>query len=266
MSYIEPELREDSGEIELAKKFRLPHLLESKDIKGDLHVHSLWSDGNNSIQELAEAAKNLGYRYLAVTDHSQGLEVAGGLSPRELKQKRTEIDSVNKKITGLRVLYGSEANIGSSGRMDYKDEILERFDLVVAAIHTGFQQSREQLTARLVKACQNKYVHIIAHPTGRLWGIRDAYDLDFDRLFNAARDTNTALEINAFPQRLDLNDLHCRRAKEAGVRLAIGTDAHSAEQLPAMKFGVAVARRGWLSPKDVLNSLDADELLKRIKK
>jgi DNA polymerase (family 10) len=266
MAYVEPELREDSGEIELARRFNLPALIELKDLKGDLHVHSNWSDGRNSIQEMADACKKIGYSYVAITDHSSSLKVAGGLSIAELKKKKQEIDKVNKNLKDFRVLYGTEADIDSEGNIDYRDAILKEFDVVVAAIHTGFKQSRVQLTRRLIKACANKYVHIIAHPTGRLWGVREAYDIDFQQVLKAARETNTALEINAFPQRLDLNDLNCRRAKEAGVKLAINTDSHTAEQLLAMKFGISVARRGWLTKNNVINTLSLDKLLRALKK
>lgn len=247
MSYIEPELREDTGEIELARKFKLPKLIELKDIKGDLHAHSKYSDGGNSIEEMAIACRKRGYSYVAITDHSQSLKIAGGLSPADLKKKKQEIDKLNRNLRGFRILFGTEVEIDSYGKIDYEDQILKEFDVVVAAIHTGFKQSKEQLTRRIIKACQNKYVHIIAHPTGRLWGVREAYNIDLDGILKVARDTNTHLEINAFAQRLDLNDLHSRRAKEMGLKLAIGTDAHSIEQLEAMKFGISVARRGWLS-------------------
>ena len=266
MAYIPPELRENSGEIELAKKFNLPKLIELKDIKGDLHAHSTYSDGGNSIAEMAAAAKDLGYSYIAITDHSQSLKVANGLTPQELKKKKREIDTLNKKLKNFRVLYGTEADIDSDGNIDYDNGILKEFDIVVGAIHTGFKQSREQLTKRIVRACKNKYVNIIAHPTGKLWGSRESYDLDFEEVLKAARDTNTCLEINAFPNRLDLNDQHCRQAKEAGVKISIGTDSHEAVQLEAMKFGIAVARRGWLEREDVINTLPVDALLKAVKK
>ena len=262
MSYIEPELREDTGEIELAQEFQLPQLIELKDIKGDLHAHSKWSDGGNSIEEMAQAARKRGYSYIAITDHSESLKVAGGLSIAELKKKKQEIDKINRKLKGFRVLYGTEVDIDSEGSLDYKDGILKEFDVVVAAIHSGFKQSKSQLTRRLIRACYNKCVHIIAHPTGRLWGTRDAYDIDIDKVLKAARDTNTHLEINAFHQRLDLNDLHCRRAKEIGAKLAIDTDAHTTEQLDTMRLGVSVARRGWLCKEDVINTLSLEELLR----
>ena len=266
MSYVEPELREDNGEVELAQKFKLPKLIESRDIKGDLHVHSKWSDGANTIEEMAQAAKELGYSYIAISDHSQSLRVARGLSTADLRKKKKEIEKINKKLKGLRVLYGTEVEIDSGGKIDYKDEVLKEFDVVIAAIHSGFKQSKEQLTRRIIRACGNKYVNIIAHPTGRLWGIREAYDIDLDKIFKAASQTNTFLEINAFTNRLDLNDINCRRATELDARLAIGTDAHTIEQLESMKLGIAVARRGWLTKKDAINTLEVDELLKTIKK
>lgn len=266
MLYIEPELREDTGEIELARMHRLPHLIEAEDIKGDLHAHSKWSDGGNSIEEMALAARKKGYSYIAITDHSQGLKVAGGLSIAELKKKKKEIDKINNKLKGFRVLYGTEVDIDSDGNLDYKDEVLKEFEVVVAAIHAGFKQSKSQLTKRLMKACRNRYTHIIAHPTGRLWGSRDAYSLDIDEVLKAARDTHTYLEINAFAQRLDLNDLNCRRSKEIGAKVAIDTDAHTIEQLDSMKLGISVARRGWLTKENVINTLSLDELLKALKK
>ncbi|MFA5411567.1 MAG: DNA polymerase/3'-5' exonuclease PolX [Candidatus Omnitrophota bacterium] len=266
LSYIEPELREDSGEIELAKGNKLPVLIELKDIKGDLHAHSSYSDGQDSIASMASAAKNKGYSYIAITDHSQSLKIAGGLQPADLKKKRKEIEQLNAGLKNFRILYGTEVDIDSGGNIDYKNEILREFDIVVAAVHTGFKQSKNQLTKRIVKACRNKYVHIIAHPTGRLWGSRDAYNIDMEQVLHTAKETNTHLEINAFAQRLDLNDLHCRRAKEIGVKLAVNTDAHTTGQLGAMSLGVSVARRGWLSRGDVINTLAAEELLETIKK
>jgi len=266
LAYVEPELREDNGEIELAETNKLPRLITLGAIRGDLHTHSTWSDGESSIAEMAEKAKTLGYSYIAVTDHSESLKIAGGLTIADLKKKKKEIEKINASLKNFRVLYGTEADIDSKGDIDYRDDVLKEFDIVVAAIHTGFKQSKEQLTRRIIKACRNKYVHIIAHPTGKLWGERDAYELDFDEIFKAANDTNTAMEINAFPNRLDLNSHNCRRAKELGVRLSIGTDSHSIVHLEGMKLGISVARRGWLAPSDVINTLPIEELLKAIKK
>ncbi|MDP2906091.1 MAG: DNA polymerase/3'-5' exonuclease PolX [Candidatus Omnitrophota bacterium] len=266
LPFIEPELRENTGEIELACKSKLPRLLQLKDIKGDLHTHSTWTDGDNTIAEMAEAAKSLGYSYIAVTDHSQSLKVAGGLSVAKLKKKKEEIEKLNARLKGIRVLYGTETEIDSQGKLDYEDGVLKEFDIVVAAVHSGFKQSRQQLTGRITSACKNKYVQIIAHPTGRLWGTREAYDIDMDEIFRAARDTNTALEINSFPKRLDLNDANCRRAVERGVKLAVNTDSHSVEQLSAMRYGVGMARRGWVGAASVINTLPLSQLLKAIRK
>lgn len=266
MSYIPPELREDAGEIELARINKLPRLVELGDILADLHVHSIWSDGGSSIEQLVQAAKKRNYSYLAITDHSQGLKVAGGLSVGELRKKKAEIEKINNKLKDFRVLYGTEVDIDSEGKLDYSDKVLREFDLVIAAIHSGFKQSKAKLTQRIVKACQNRYVHIIAHPTGRLWGTRDAYELDFEQILEVCRLTNTALEINSMPDRLDLNDANTRHAKDRGVRLAIGTDAHSIGGLAAMQLGISLARRAWLEKKDLLNCLPLEEFLKAIKK
>ncbi|MDP3143241.1 MAG: DNA polymerase/3'-5' exonuclease PolX [Candidatus Omnitrophota bacterium] len=266
MDYVEPELREDNGEIESALKHRLPNLIKLKDIKGDLHCHSRWSDGGDSIINMAQAAKKLGYQYIAITDHSQGLKVANGVSIADLKKKKAEIDNLNAAFKDFKILYGTEVDIDSEGKLDYPDKVLAKFDIVVAAIHAGFKQPKEQLTQRIINALRNKHVDIIAHPTGILWGQREAYELDFEKVFKAARDTGTFLEINSFPNRLDLNNTHCRRAKDIGARIAISTDSHSAEQLTMMELGVAVARRGWLEGKDVINTLSFTELLKALKK
>ena len=266
MCYIPPELREDTGEVELAIKGELPKLVDITKIRADLHVHSDYSDGGNSIEEIVQAARKRNYSYIAITDHSQSLKVAGGLSISKLKKKKKEIERINKGIKGFRVLYGAEVDINSEGKLDYPDQVLREFDLVIGAIHTGFKQSKAKLTQRLIKACQNPYVHIIAHPTGRLWGVRDPYELDFDRLLEVCRDTNTALEINAFPARLDLNDINARHAKAGVVRLAIGTDAHTIDGLAMMQLGVSVARRAWLEEKDLLNTLPVDKFIKIIKK
>lgn len=266
LDFVPPEMREDAGEIEAAQKHRLPKLLELGDIRGDFHAHTHYSDGQDSIEDMAATARSLGYGYICLTDHSVSLKVAHGLDLARLKQKKAELDRVSKKLKGFRILFGSEVEIDSEGRIDYNDETLAQFDIVVAAIHSGFKQSKKQLTSRIIKACKNKRVHIIAHPTGRLWPTRESYELDLKEVFGAARDTNTSLEINAHPYRLDLSDINARRAKEEGVRLAISTDSHSVEHLSYMKFGVGLARRAWLEKKDVLNAYDLDTLLKVIKK
>ena len=265
LEYIPPELREDTGEVEAAGEGKLPKLIELKDIKGDFHVHSNWSDGVHSLKDLAGFGREKGYEYMAVCDHTKSLTVAGGLNEKELKEQIKEIRKINKGLKRFRLLAGTEVDILKDGSLDIKDEVLKELDVVIAAIHSGFKQSKEELTGRMVKAMQNKFTTIIAHPTGRLLGKRPAYELDFNEVFKAARDTNTALEINAFPDRLDLNDVNARTAKERKVMLSIGTDAHIMYQLNSMGLGVGMARRGWLGKEDVLNTLSLSALLKRLK-
>lgn len=259
--YIVPELREDRGEIEAALAGKLPAFMELKDIKGDLHVHSQWSDGASSIEDIAARAKEKGYQYIAVTDHSQAIKIARGLSVDRLKEQIDSIRRLNKKWTGLQILAGSEVDIRSDGKLDYPDAVLKELDVVVAAIHTGFKQSEKQLTERMMAAMENRYVNIIAHPSGRLIGEREAYPLDMERILEKARETGTIMEINAFPQRLDLTDINCHRAKELGVKTAISTDAHILPQLDYMQLGVTTARRGWLEKKDAVNTLPLSDLL-----
>ncbi len=266
MDFIPSELREDRGEIEAARRHRLPRLVTTKDIRGDFHAHTNYSDGRNTPEEMGAAARRLGYEYLCLTDHSVSLKVARGLDRRRLKKKRAHLDKLNCKIKGFRLLFATEAEIDADGRLDYPADVLQTFDVVVAAVHSGFKQSRAQLTRRIVRACQNPNVHIIAHPTGRLWPARPSYELDFDEIFKAAAATNTALEINGHPMRMDLGDIPARAAKEAGVRLAIATDAHDAAHLGYMRFGLGLARRAWLEKGDLLNTLPLKKLLKAIKK
>jgi DNA polymerase (family 10) len=266
LKFIPPELREDRGEIKAAFEDKLPHLVELADIKGDFHVHTKASDGSGSIQDLVKMAAGRGYEYMAVTDHSQSLRVAGGLKERQLLTQVKNIRAINKGLKGFRVLAGTEVDILDDGSIDFRDEVLSKLDIVVAAIHSGFRQSKDKLTKRIIRAMQNRYVSVIAHPTGRLMGSRDAYAVDIDEIFRAARDTNTALEINAFPSRLDLDDTSVKKAAQMGIMLAIGTDTHHADQLDNMKYGLSVARRGWLEKKNILNSFSADEVLKRIRK
>lgn len=266
LDFIPPELREDAGEIEAAAKHSLPKLLKSTDIMGDLHAHTNYSDGKSTIEAMAQEAVRLGYEYICLTDHSGSLKIANGLDLARLKEKRRELGRVKKKFKELNILFGSEVEIDSEGRLDYKDDILSGFDVVVAALHYGFRQSKKQLTKRIVRACQNKYVHIIAHPTGRLWPSRESYDVDFREIFKVARETNTALEINAHPYRMDLSDILSRQARDNGVKLVINSDSHNAAHMSYIDFGVGLARRAWLRRADVLNTLKLDKLLKAIKK
>ena len=262
MDWIPPELREDRGEIEAALNHTLPSLINYSDIKGDLHVHSTYSDGAHSLEEIARKAKEMGYQYIAITDHSQSLKIAKGLSEAQLREKIAEGKRINKKLSGITILIGTEVDIKSDGTLDYPDTLLKQLDLVIGAIHSGFKQKREQITKRIVTAMKNPYLHIIAHPTGRLLGEREPYDLDINQVIEMAGKTGTALEINAHTERLDLDDINCMKAKQKGVKLAIGTDAHHMDQLWMMELGVTVARRGWLEARDVLNTLPAEELIK----
>jgi DNA polymerase (family 10) len=265
LPYIPPELREDTGEVECAQRNKLPKLVGFKDIKGDFHVHSDWSDGVHSLRDLARFGKERGYEYLAICDHTKSLKIAGGLNEKELLEQIGEIRKLNTSLKGFQLLAGTEVDILKDGSLDIKDDVLKELDIVVAALHSGFKQSREQLTTRLVRAMQNECVHIIAHPTGRLIGGRSPYELDFEELFKVAKDTNTALEINAFPSRLDLNDTNARSAKEHGIMLAVGTDTHISDQLGTMILGVGTARRGWIEKNDVLNTRSLSSLLKQLR-
>ncbi|MBA7499117.1 DNA polymerase/3'-5' exonuclease PolX [subsurface metagenome] len=266
LAFIAPELREDRGEIKAAQEGRLPQLVEYHQIKGDLHLHSKWSDGAHTIRQMAEAAKKRGYKYIAITDHSQSLKfVAGGLTEERLREQIEEIRKLNQELDDFTVLTGIEVDIKSDGSLDSSDEILSKLDVVIAAIHSGFKQESKIITERLIGAMQNRFVSIIAHPTGRLIGYRESYQVDIDKIMNMAAKTGTILEINAYPERLDLNDVYCRMAKDKGVQLAIETDAHSIDGLEFMNLGVDVARRGWLEEKDIINTLPLDKLLKRLK-
>jgi len=265
LPFIEPELREDTGEIEVAMKGKLPTLIKGADLKGDLHVHSNWSDGANTFEQLMGKAKKLKFSYLAITDHSKSLAIAKGLNEERVLDQIKAIDAFNKKIKGFRLLKGIEVDIKTDGTLDLPDEILSKLDVVNAAIHSGFQQGREQLTKRLLSAIKNPFVNIISHPTGRVLGEREPYDIDLEEVFKAARDTGTAFEINSYPNRLDLSDAHAKRAKEMGIKIAVSSDAHALGHFDYFEYGLHTARRGWLEKGDVLNTLDAEGLLKALK-
>ncbi len=260
MDWIPPELRENRGEIEAAQKGTLPNLIKLSDIKGDLHNHSNWSDGTPTLEEMAVHAMKMGYQYLAVSDHSRSLHVANGLKEEELLEEIEEIDRLNKKFNGFTLLKASEVDIKADGTLDYPDKLLEKLDVVVASIHSGFKQGREKITERMVAAIHNHYVNIIAHPTGRLISKREGYEIDMDKVIGACSETGTALEINCYYDRLDLNDINCRKAKESGVMIAISTDAHHVNQMWMMELGVGIARRGWVEKKNVINTLFIDKL------
>ena len=266
MQHIPATLRENRGEFELALKHNLPGIIDISDLKGDFHVHSKYSDGKNSLPELAKIGKEKGYQYMGICDHSQSLRVANGLDKKAVFKKINEINRINKKFSDFILLAGSEVDILSDGSLDYPDKILKEFDLVIAAIHSGFKQSKKQLTSRIISAVKNKHVNIIAHPTGRLFGARPPYEIEIDEILSACLDYNVAMEINSYPQRLDLNDINCRKAKEKRVKLAIGTDAHILHELDLVKLGVFTAQRGWLEKDDIINTLEVEDLLKWLHK
>jgi DNA polymerase (family 10) len=259
---ISPELREDRGEVEAALEGRLPDLVELDDLQGDLQFHTAWSDGRDTLLEMAEAARARGLKYALVTDHSHGLGIARGVGPDDLRRQRAEIEAVNRQMGGsFRLLAGVEVEVRADGSLDLPDEALAELDLVVAAIHSGLRQSREQVTMRALSALRNPHVDILAHPTGRLIGEREGSEVDLEAVLRAAAERGKALEVNCHPQRLDLNDVAVRRAVELGVLLAINSDAHRVEGFDLRHFGVGTARRGWATPADVLNTRSVDEVL-----
>ena len=261
MQYIPPEIREDQGEVELSEKHEIPRLVDLRDIKGDFHAHSKWSDGNNTIEEMALAAKDAGYKYIAITDHSKGLGIAHGLTEERLKEQILEISRLNQKLKGFRILCGMEVDIRADGSIDMPDNMLAELDCVVGAVHSSFNQSEERITRRIIKAIENPHIDIVAHPTSRLIGEREATAVDMEAVFKAAVKHKKALEINAMPSRLDLKDIHINRARELGVMLAIGTDSHIAGQFKLMRFGIGIARRGWCEPRHILNCLSLEKVL-----
>jgi DNA polymerase (family X) len=266
LAFIPPELREDRGEIALAKAGKLPRLVTVSDIRGDLHVHSDWTDGTASIEAMAAAAQARGYAYMALTDHSRRVAMAHGLDPARVSRQIHEIDKLNVKLKGFTILKGIEVDILKDGSLDLPDSILARLDVVVASVHSFFDLSRDAQTDRVVRAMENRHVSILGHPTGRLIGEREPYDIDMDSILSAAHDLGCYLEINAEPDRLDLNDVHAHAAKSKTVKVAISTDAHSVNAFQYMRFGIDQARRGWLTANDVINTrslVDLRKLLKR---
>ena len=281
MDYIEPELRENTGEIDSAINKALPELIGYGDIKGDLHVHSNWDaskqselatgqGGKNSIEELANEAIKIGYQYIGIADHTKFLRIENGLNEKQLIQRNKEIDKLNTKYkiqnTKFKVLKGCEANIMVDGSIDIDDKVLAQMDYVIAGVHSQMKMPKAEMTKRIIKAMENPNVDIISHPTGRILKKRDEYEADFDELLKGAKKTGTVLEINAFPVRLDLNDVRIKKAKQAGVKMVINTDAHKKEHLSLMEYGVSQARRGWAEKKDIINCWPAEKLLKTIKK
>jgi DNA polymerase (family 10) len=260
LPYIEPELRENQGELEAARAHRLPRLVQLADLRGDLHAHTRATDGRNTAREMALAAKAAGLQYLAITDHSRRLAMAHGLDVRRLEKQIAEIDDLNGELPGITLLKGIEVDILEDGSLDLPDAVLKKLDLAVAAVHGGFKLSRARQTARILAALDNPCVRVLAHPTGRLIGEREPYDVDMLAVMRKAKQRGVALELNAHPDRLDLNEAHCRMAKDEGVPVAIGSDAHGTDGFDVLRYGVGQARRGWLEKDDVLNARPLAEL------
>ncbi|PIZ44773.1 DNA polymerase III [Candidatus Wolfebacteria bacterium CG_4_10_14_0_2_um_filter_39_18] len=275
MDYIEPELRENQGEIEAAlrqargKPNGLPKIIGYKDILGDLHCHSNWDGGNNSIEEMAKTAQKMGYQYIGIADHTKFLRIENGLNEKQLIERNKEIDKINKKFQAsgskFQVLKGCEANIMADGSIDIDDKVLAQMDFVIAGVHSQMKMLKVQMTKRIIRAMKNPNVDIISHPTGRILKKRDEYEIDFDELLKIVKETGTILEINAFPVRLDLNDVHIKKAKQAGVKMVINTDAHKKEHLRFIEYGISQARRGWAEKRDVINTFSVDKLLNSLK-
>lgn len=259
---IPPELREDRGEIELAQKGEIPEIIELKDIKGDLHIHSNYSDGTDCIEEIAKYGIKLGYDYVGIADHSKSVKYAGGLEIEKIYKQIEEIDELNKKIKDIRILKGAEVDILKNGELDFPEDVLKRLDYVIAAIHQGFKKN---VTERIISAMENPYVKIIAHPTGRLLSGREGYDVDIEKVFWKAKEKNILLEINAYYDRLDLNEINAKRAKELGIKLVINTDSHNIKMMDDIYFGVYIARRAWLNKSDIINTNKLTELIKILK-
>ena len=273
--WIEPELRENTGEIEASFERRLPSLLGYDSIKGDLHCHSNWDGGKDSIEDMAKKAMEMGYEYIGISDHTKFLKIENGLDEKRLSEQRVEIDNLNAKFSRsmrdqplagkFKILQGAEVNILNDGSLDIKDEALAKLDYVIAGVHSGHKMEKKEMTERIIKAMKNPYVKILSHPTGRILKKRDEYQCDFDRILRSAKETNTILEINSSSYRLDLKDTNIRKAKEAGVKMVINTDSHNKEQMDIMEFGIAQVRRGWAEEKDIINTQPLKELLNNFK-
>ena len=261
LDYIPPELRENTGEIAAAEAHKLPHLIELKDMKGDLQMHTTASDGKNSIEEMAEAARKLGHQYIAITDHSKAVTVANGLDEKRMAAHIKEIHKASDKELGIRVLAGAEVDIMKDGSLDYSDELLAQLDVVVCSIHSYFNLDRAAMTERMLAAIENPYTQIIAHPTGRLLLRRDPFDYDMEKILEACAKHGVAMECNSYPDRLDLKDVYLRMCKDRGVKVVISTDSHNAGNLAFIRYGVTMARRGWLEKKDVINTLPTEQFL-----
>ncbi len=268
LPYIEPEIREDLGEIQAGVSGKLPKLIGYKDIKGDLHCHSNWDGGENSIEDMAKFAQSLGYEYIGISDHTKFLRIENGLDEKQMLKQNEEIKKINTRYRQgfgwqkkFRILHGCETNILNDGSVDIKDEVLEKLDYVIAGVHSSMKMERKEMTERIIKAMNNKNIDIISHPTGRLIQKRDEYQIDLEKILKAAKETGTILEIDAWPERLDLKDIYIKMAKSIGVKMIIDTDAHQKEQMRFMYLGVSQARRGWAESQDIINTLPVEKLL-----
>lgn len=261
LPWIPPEIRTNTGEVEAGLAGKLPHLVGYDDIRGDLHTQTNWNGGVHSIEEMVQEAKSMGYEYLGISDHTKFLRIEKGLNEKQLLKQRKYIEKLKKKITGITILQGCESNILADGSIDIDDEVLSQLDYVIAGVHSQMKMPKEQMTSRIIKAMRNPHVDIIAHPTGRILQKREEYQVDFEEMLKVAKETGTILEINAYPSRLDLNDYNIRRAREAGVKMIIDTDAHNRNHLHLMKYGIAQARRGWAEKKDIVNTHPVKKLL-----
>ncbi|MFA5871337.1 MAG: DNA polymerase/3'-5' exonuclease PolX [Parcubacteria group bacterium] len=261
LDWMPPEMRENRGEIELAQKHELPHIVGYEDVIADLQMHTTYSDGAHTVLEMAEAAKKLGRKYIAITDHVGHLKIAGAMDVKTIERQWREIEKVDKELAGIKIFKGCEVDINPDGTIALADKYLAKFDIVLGSIHSNFKMPKAEMTKRLVRAMENSHVDIISHPTGRVIHQRAGYELDLEEIFRAAVRTKTILEINSFPDRLDLNDINTRRAIERGVKLSLGTDAHSKTQLHYLDLGIAQARRGWATKKDIVNCLDEKKLV-----
>jgi len=265
MQWMPPEMRENQGEIEAALKGKIPEIVGYDDIRGDLHTHSDWDGGANSITEMAKVAQTMGYEYIGISDHTKFLRIEYGLDEKKLEKRNKEIDKLNKKYRNFRILKGAETNILNDGSIDIKDEALKKLDYVIAGVHSTFKMEKTRMTERIINAMKNPNVDIISHPTGRILKRRDEYQIDFDKILRAAKEYHVILEINAWPERLDLNDQNIRRAKGEGVKMVINTDSHHKDHLRFMEFGIAQARRGWAEKEDIINCWPLEKLLKYFK-
>ncbi len=265
LDYIPPEMRENLGELDLAQAHTLPRLVTQEDMQGDVHMHTVETDGKNTIEEMAEAAKARGYKYMAITDHSKNLAFANGLDDKRAVEHINKIREAGKKIDGIKIFAGIEVDILVDGDLDLSDDVLAQMDIVIASVHSVFNQESAKMTERLIKAIENPNTSIIGHPTGRIQLRRDSYPFDMRAVLTAAARNKVAMELNAYPDRLDLNDVHLRQAKQQGVKTVINTDAHHTSHMEKIRFGILQARRAWLTKDDVLNTLPVDKFAKAMK-